>query len=50
MPPNNNQAQTDSAFANFLINKGIAKSELGANIIMIIFVILCAVGSYYIIW
>lgn len=37
MPPTSNQ--TDSAFANFLINKGIVKTESGANIIMIIFVI-----------
>jgi hypothetical protein len=45
MPPNN-QAQTDSAFANFLINKGIAKNETGANVIMIIFVILSFIFCY----
>lgn len=45
MPPNN-QAQTESAFANWLINKGIAKSESSANVIMIIFVVICFYVSY----
>jgi hypothetical protein len=45
MPPTN-QAQTDSVFANWLINKGIAKSESGANIIMIVFVILSFIFCY----
>ncbi|MEI6042393.1 MAG: hypothetical protein WCQ00_02385 [bacterium] len=48
MYPNNNQGQTDSALANFLINKGIVKNRSGADIIMIFFVIACAVGSYFI--
>ncbi len=45
MPPTN-QAQTDSAFANFLINKGIVKSESAANIVMIVFVILSFIFCY----
>ena len=47
MPPTNNQ--TDSVFANWLINKGIAKNEAGANIIMIIFVIVSFAFSIYLI-
>ena len=43
----NNNIQSDSAFAQFLINKGIAKDENSANAIMIIFVIISFAFSIY---
>lgn len=43
----NTSPQTDSVFANFLISKGIVKTESGANILMIIFVILSFIFSYW---
>jgi len=46
MPPTN---QTESVFANWLINKGLVKSETGANAIMIVFVIVCFAISTYLI-
>ncbi len=36
---NNNQNQSDSVFANWLIKKGIVKNEAAANAVMIVFII-----------
>lgn len=47
MPPTNNK--TESAFANWLISKGIAKNESGANIIMIVFIVVSFSFSIYLI-
>ncbi len=45
--PMDNNIQTDSVFANWLIKKGIVKSETGANAIMIAFIILDFAFTFY---
>ena len=46
MEPN---SECKSVFASWLIKKGVAKDESGANIIMIIFIIVCFSASIYLI-
>ena len=45
--PMDNNAQTDSVFANWLIKKGVVKSEAGANAIMIAFIIFGFAFTFY---
>ncbi|MEI7777294.1 MAG: hypothetical protein WCI52_01690 [bacterium] len=42
-----NNAQTDSVFANWLIKKGVVKSESGANALMIAFIIFGFAFTFY---
>ncbi len=46
MQPN----QSESAFAQWLIDKNIAKNENQANLYMIIFIVVCFAGSIYLIF
>ena len=41
------QPKSESAFAQFLIDKGVAKDENQANLYMIIFIVICFAGTIY---